>query len=68
MLCDELDRWNGGEGGGRLKRERIYVYIRLIHDVVQEKLTQNSNSNKKCTLNKAYSLVNNVAPISVCWS
>jgi len=47
VLCDEPDRWNGSEVGGRLKRERIYVYIRLIHDVVQQKRTQNSNSNKK---------------------
>ena len=31
----------GGDGvvGGRLKREGIYVYIQLIHLVVQQKLT-----------------------------
>ena len=27
-------------GGGRSKREGIYVYIHLIHFVVQQKLTQ----------------------------
>ena len=26
--------------GGRLKRKRIYVYLQLIHVVVQQKLTQ----------------------------
>ena len=30
----------GGELGRRLKREGIYVYIQLIHFVVQQKLTQ----------------------------
>jgi len=29
-----------GEVGGRLKREGIYVYLELIHIVVQQKLTQ----------------------------
>ena len=38
--------WDGGVGcwggvmGGRLKRKGIYVYIQLIHIVVQQKLTQ----------------------------
>ena len=27
-------------GGGRLKREGIYVYLQLIHVAVQQKLTQ----------------------------
>ena len=42
VLCDELegcDRWELG-GGGRLKREGIYVYIYLIHTFIQYKLTQ----------------------------
>ena len=34
----DLHAWNGGVGG-RLKREVIHVYIWLIHDVVQQKLT-----------------------------
>ena len=39
MLCDE--GWDGGLGvGGRLKREGIYLYIQLVHAVVQQKLTQ----------------------------
>ena len=39
LLCDDLDRWNE-RVGGRLKRERIYVYIWPIHNVVQQKQTQ----------------------------
>ena len=38
VLCDDLEGWNG-RMGGRLKRERMYVYTWLIHDVVQQKLT-----------------------------
>ena len=38
MLCDDLERWGGG--GRRLEREGIYVYLRLIHVAVQQKLTQ----------------------------
>ena len=43
MLCDDLDGWDGVMGGG-LKREGIYVYIQLIHFVVQQKLTQHCNT------------------------
>ena len=39
MLCDDLDGWDGGVEG-RLKREGTHVYLRLIHVVVQQKLTQ----------------------------
>ena len=42
MLCDDLEGW--GREGGREAQERgdigIYVYIWLIHFVVQQKLTQ----------------------------
>ena len=38
VLCDDLEGWNG-RMGGRLKREGMYVYTWLIHDVVQQKLT-----------------------------
>ena len=38
MLCDDLE--GGMAAGRRLKREGIYVYINLIHLVVQQKLTQ----------------------------
>ena len=47
MLCDDLHGWNEGLGEmrgwvtGRLKRDRIYVYLWLIHIVVQKKSTQN---------------------------
>ena len=34
MLCDDLGGWVGGERGGRLQRERIYVYFMLIHVAV----------------------------------
>ena len=37
VLCNDLDGWNGG---GRLSREGICVYIQLIQDVIQQKLTQ----------------------------
>ena len=42
MLCDDLEEW--GREGGREAQEggdmEIYVYIELIHFVVQQKLTQ----------------------------
>ena len=38
MLCDNLEGWDVRKGG-RLKKEEIYVYIELIHIVVQQKLT-----------------------------
>ena len=41
VLCDdERSGAGGGEVGGRFKRERIYVYLRLIHDVIRQKPTQ----------------------------
>ena len=39
MLCGDLDGWVGGVEG-RSRREGIYVYIQLIHFIVQQKLTQ----------------------------
>ena len=38
-LCDDLEGWNAGVRG-RPQREAIYVYIRLIHLVLQQKLAQ----------------------------
>ena len=42
MICDDLEGWD--REGGREAQEGgdmgIYVYIRLIHFVVQQKLTQ----------------------------
>ena len=42
MLCDDLEGWD--REGGREAQEggdmEIYVYIRLIHFVVQQKLTE----------------------------
>ena len=35
-----MGRMGAGGMGGRLKRERKYVYIQLIYFVVQQKLTQ----------------------------
>ena len=41
VLCDDLEGWDwGGRIGGRFKRQRIYVYTKLIHVVVQKELTQ----------------------------
>ena len=36
MLCDELEGWDGG--GREVTREGIYIYISLIHFIVQQKL------------------------------
>lgn len=36
-LCDDLNGWMGW-CGRRLKRERIYVHIQLVHFFVQQKL------------------------------
>ena len=33
-VMDDLEGWDGGGLGGRLKREGIYVYLQLIHIVV----------------------------------
>ena len=39
MLCDDPERWDGV--GGREAQEGVmYVHIRLIHVVVQQKPTQ----------------------------
>ena len=38
-LWDDLDRW-GGAVRRRFRREGTYVYVWLIHFVVQQKLTQ----------------------------
>ena len=40
MLCDNLNGWDGGGDGRKSKRDGIYVYIQLIHFIVQEKLMQ----------------------------
>ena len=32
--------WGGPGVGGRLRREQMHVYLRQIHAVVQQKLTQ----------------------------
>ena len=43
MPCDNLEGWDGvgwGGPGGRLKREEMYLYLWLIHVVVQQKPTQ----------------------------
>ena len=37
MFCDDLGRWDGGE---KLKKEGIYVYLQLIHIVVQQNATR----------------------------
>ena len=38
--CADLDGWDGGRVGKKVKREGIQVYIQLIHFVLQQKLTQ----------------------------
>ena len=53
LLCDDLEGWDGcGE------REGIYVYLQLIHVVVQQKIIQRGkpimlllkNKNSYCTI------------------
>ena len=39
-LCDNLEEWDGGEVGGRFKREGIYVYLWLIHVDIRQRPTQ----------------------------
>ena len=39
MLCDDREGQGGGGEQGRLKREEVSVYIRLVHFVLQQKLT-----------------------------
>ena len=36
-LCDDRDGGDGGQVGGRSKREEIYVHVKLIHVTVQQK-------------------------------
>ena len=38
-LRDDLEGWGGGVVAGRLRKEGIYEYMWLNHDVVQQKLT-----------------------------
>ena len=35
-----MTQGDGGGWGGRLKKERIYVYLYQIHFIVQQKLSQ----------------------------
>ena len=37
MLCDDLEQWTGDGVGAKLKREGTYMYIELIHIVVEQK-------------------------------
>ena len=77
MLCDDLDGWDKGAHGmvGRSKRQGICVYIRLIHFLVQQKLTQqckasiNSkhfNKNKQCHLCIVFFHINLLIPLTEC--
>jgi len=40
VLCDNLDGWNGEWGGREAWGEGIHVNTWVIHNVVQQKLTQ----------------------------
>ena len=68
MLCGHLDHlchlchldvWDGDEVGRRSKGEGIYVYLKLIHFAVQQKLTEHCKAitfqlkiKKKCSRNE----------------
>ena len=40
VLCDDLEGWDGRWGGRRLRKERIWVYLWLIHVIVPQNLTK----------------------------
>ena len=65
MPCDHLEGWDGAGVGGRFKGKGIYVYLWLIHVVIQQKLTQPCKSNyspikneNKIKTNASVSLMN----------
>ena len=39
VLCDDLEGWDGVEGGSEVQREGTCVYLRLIPGVVLHKST-----------------------------
>ena len=43
MLCDDLRAAMGSGVGGMLKKGEVYVYIQLVHFIVQQELTLESN-------------------------
>ena len=38
MVCDDLERWDGGAGREAEEGGNKYIYIQVIHLVVQQKL------------------------------
>ena len=36
VLCDDLEGWAGGGDGKEVQEEGIYVYLWLIHVVIQQ--------------------------------
>ena len=57
MLCDDLEGWDGMGLGGRPRREGIYIYIQLIHFIVQQRLMQRGKAiifrfSKMCIIEK----------------
>ena len=44
MLCDDLEGWDGAWDGREVQEGGAYVYIWLIHVVVQQKLTWHSKA------------------------
>ena len=40
MLCDDLEDWDVGVVGRRLKKEGMYVYTYVFHFDVQQNRTQ----------------------------
>ena len=53
-LCINLEGWDGGEMGERLKTKGIYVYLWLIHVKVDRK---QHNSVKQLSFNKKINLI-----------
>ena len=40
VLCENLEGWDGRKMGRKFRRERMYVYLWLIHLDIWQKLTQ----------------------------
>ena len=45
VLCDNLERWDGGKVGSGFKREGTYVYLMLIHVDAWQKPSQDCKNN-----------------------
>lgn len=68
MLRDNLEGWDWGEVGGRIKREEIHVFLQLIHIDVQQKLNTTVIFQLKNKFKKRMRLQSDVFRFYVGWS